>query len=316
MVKAARATAPGSIGNLGVGFDTLGLALCHVGDEVVATRSDEPGVRIAPIEASEFARGAEKLSTVAAENTAGIAALELLSDFETPFGVDLKLRKGIPLGSGMGSSAASAVAGALAVNALLDRPLSKEALLPYALAGEAYASKAMHADNVAPALFGGLVFCPPAELPTVWPLELPGSLVSIVVHPGIRIDTAASRGSLSPDCQLALSVEQQALLAAFVLACERNDTALMARSLRDVIVEPQRARDIPGFALAKSAAFGAGALAFSISGSGPSVFAIAEQDAADSIRVAVEAAFGEVHLRATSWVSPSNAGGAEVEVLL
>lgn len=315
MVTASRATAPASIGNVAVGFDTLGLALADVGDQVVARKCDQPGVTMKPVEASDFARGAEKLSTEPTENTAGIATIELLRDVDAEFGVELTLRKGIPLGSGMGSSAASAVAATVAVNALLPKPLSIKSLLPYALAGEAFASKALHADNIAPSLFGGLVFCPPVELPTVWPLRLPAQLRSVVVHPGIRIDTAASRGALGADCSLAKSVEQQSLLAAFVLGCERGDQALIARSLRDVVVEPQRAPGIPGFDAAKRAALASGALGFSISGSGPSVFSLVGEREAVSVREAIEAAFRTEGLAPRSWVSRVDAPGATVEVI-
>ncbi len=310
----ASAFAPASIGNVAVGFDVLGLAIEKVGDQVVATRRNEAGVSISAVKASGFAKGAELLSREPTENTAGIAALELLADYEPGFGVNLEIIKGIPLGSGMGSSAASAVAAAAAVNALLPRPLNLEQLLSYALAGEAFASKASHADNVAPSLFGGLCFCPPRDLPNVYRLTLPEDVVSVVVHPGIRIDTAASRGALSSQCPLTTAVTQSGLLGGFVLACERNDRELLGRALEDVLVEPQRCNAIPAFASAKKNALAAGSYGFSISGSGPAVFALCHSDQAESVTTAIEQAFLEAGMSTNAWISSGQSSGVEIEV--
>ena len=150
------AFAPASIGNVGVGFDVLGLALEGVGDRVLARKTETPGVTVAEVRGldGEFH---PYLSADPDENTASIAAQALLDARGAPFGVELKVHKGVPLQSGMGSSAASAVAAAVAVNALLETPLEPDALLPYALEGEKYASGGLHADNVAPSLLGGLI---------------------------------------------------------------------------------------------------------------------------------------------------------------
>ena len=191
----AVAFAPASIGNVAVGFDVLGLAIAGVGDVVAAWKTPEPGVRIERLTAAPGAESALALATDPARNTAGIAALELISDLEPDFGVALHLHKGIPLASGMGSSAASAVAAAVAVNALMDKPLPTHALLGAAMAGEAFASKAYHADNVAPSLIGGLVGCPGAALPRLLPLRLPDNVDSVLVHPGADgRDVGQSRG--------------------------------------------------------------------------------------------------------------------------
>ncbi len=311
-VQTATAFAPASIGNVGVGFDVLGLAMAGVGDRVTAVKADHGDVRVTGITANALAAGAEKLSRDRNSNTASIAAYELLSDLDMPFGVDLTIEKGIPLTSGMGSSAASAVAAAVAVNALLDEPLTHSALLPYAMAGEAFASKALHADNVAPSLFGGLVFCPPRLLPETLSLSLPDGIVSIVVHPDLVVNTAESRGGLAREVLLTTSVEQNACLAGFVAACYRNDSALMAQCLRDFIIEPQRAEAVKGFDSVKAAALAGGALGCSLSGSGPSVFALAPEASAAAIRTAMVNAFTKQGLAAEGWISVGDAKGAEV----
>ncbi|MEM8547364.1 MAG: hypothetical protein AAGF46_04285 [Pseudomonadota bacterium] len=174
--RSATAWAPASIGNVGVGFDVLGLAVAGVGDRVRAERTDSPGVDIVEVTGDKIAADANQLATEADSNTAGIAARFVWDSAGVGGGLRLWLHKGTPLGSGMGSSAASAVAGAMAANALLPEPRPHAAVLDAAMAGEAFASKARHADNVAPSLFGGLILCPAATLPECWPLPVPPDL--------------------------------------------------------------------------------------------------------------------------------------------
>lgn len=311
--QAAVAFAPASIGNLAVGFDVLGLAIAGAGDRVSAERSAAPGVLIADITGDGIAADAHLLSRDAAANTAGIAAAAVWRAGGETGGLSLVLHKGTPLGSGMGSSAASAVAGAVAANALLESPLDDAALLDAALEGEAFASGARHADNVAPSLFGGLVLCPPESLPRCDRLRLPDGLSSVLVHPHLRVDTAASRRALAATVPLATAVTQAGLIGQFVHGCAKGDRDLVARSLRDVMIEPQRAQCLPCFEAVKAAALGAGALGASLSGSGPSVFAIADTAQADAVADAMCAAFAEASLGCDRWVSPANAPGARLE---
>ncbi len=306
----ARAFAPASIGNVGVGFDLLGLAIAGVGDRVVAERSDAPGVRIAALTATPLARGAEALSTDPLANTAGIAAQALLDATGPGFGVTLSIEKGIPLGSGMGSSAASAVAAVVAANALLDAPLDPPALLPFALEGERFASGALHADNVAPCLLGGLVLCPARLGALTVRVPAPADVVSVLVHPALTVHTAASRRRLKPDVPLGLAVEQAGCLAAFLAACYRGDIELLRLSFDDVVIEPQRAAEVAGFDAVKSAALSHGALGCSLSGSGPSVFALARSADAEGVRDAMLAAFQREGSVAEGWISPLDAPGA------
>jgi len=204
------AFAPASIGNVGVGFDMLGLALEGVGDRVLARRTD--GDRVTVLEV----RGLDGeihpyLSANADENTASIAAQALWDAHGDGGGVELKVLKGIPLQSGMGSSAASAVAGVVAANALLSTPLEVEALLPFALEGEKYASGAMHTDNVAPCLFGGLILCPEVLLPEIIRLPTPAGLSVVLLHPDLQVNTADSRRALPKSVVMKLWLEQQGL---------------------------------------------------------------------------------------------------------
>ncbi len=308
----AVAFAPASIGNVAVGFDVLGLAIAGVGDFVSAERTEEPGLVIETISAEPYAASALALTTVADKNTAGIAALELIADLEPDFGVRMRLHKGIPLGSGMGSSAASAVAAAVAVNAVMPDPLAPTALLGYAMAGEAFASGAYHADNVAPSLFGGLVACPAGNLPTTQTIALPPGVVSVLVLPELRVDTAASRVGLAADVPLSTVVRQTGFLTQFLCACANADTAALKGAVRDVMIEPQREGAVAGFALVRDAALAAGAFGVSLSGSGPSVFALCEAPRAQAVCSAMVNAFDTAGIAARGWVSPGDSPGARL----
>ena len=224
------------------------------------------------------------------------------------------VHKGVPLQSGMGSSAASAVAAAVATNALLPQPLAHEELLPFALEGEAYECGGMHVDNVAPCLIGGLVLCPTVLLPTVVELQTPTGISSVVVHPELQIHTGQSRKSLAKGVSLEQWLQQQGYLAGFIAGCASDDHELIQQSLHDVIIEPQRAAAITCFEAVKEAATKAGVLGASISGSGPSIFALCEDSSASNVAMAMEQACRTFGLECQSWVSPMTAPGAHVEV--
>jgi len=306
------AFAPASIGNVGVGFDMLGLALEGVGDRVLARRTD--GDRVTVLEV----RGLDGeihpyLSANADENTASIAAQSLWDEHGDGSGVELKILKGIPLQSGMGSSAASAVAGVVATNALLSTPLEVEALLPYALEGEKYASGGMHTDNIAPCLFGGLILCPEVLLPEVIRLPTPEGLSAVLLHPDLQVNTADARRALPKSVAMKLWLEQQGLLAGFVHACASDDIDLIGKTLRDVIIEPHRKGKVACFDEVVTAANKPGALGCSLSGSGPSIFALCKDNDARNVASAMEQACRIQGIGCQSWVSTMNAPGAAVE---
>ncbi len=299
--------APATVANLAVGYDTLGLCLDGPGDEIIAERCDTPGVTIAAIHGA-----GGRLPTDPEKNTAGKAAQALLEAVgDASIGISLTIKKRMPFGSGLGSSSASAVAGAMAANELLRRPYPKSELLRFAALGEQVADGAWHVDNVAPALLGGIVLVRDNETLDVHRLIIPNGLRVCVVHPHIEVLTRDARAILSPTVPLADVVRQQANLAGFVVGLYRGDLELVRRSLVDRIVEPQRARLIPHFNEVQAAALAVGALGCSISGAGPSVFALcANSLIAEEAGEAMAEAFRTGGVEVDVWQSGINAEGA------
>ena len=306
------AFAPASIGNVAVGFDMLGLALDGVGDRVLARRTDGAGVTIAEVRGTD-GEIHPYLSTDPKSNTASIAAQALWDAQGGSGGVELKVHKGVPLQSGMGSSAASAVAAVVAANALLDQPLPPEKLLAYGLIGEQYASGGLHADNVAPSLLGGLVLCPQVLLPEIVRVPVPTGIGVVLVHPDLQVNTAQARRGLKRSVPMQDWVAQQGFLAGFIIACATSDSDLIARSLKDIVIEPQRKDNVPCFDAVKQAADKAGALGCSLSGSGPSMFALCPEKAAANVASAMEQACRAHGIACQSWISSMSAGGAHIE---
>lgn len=307
--KRATAFAPASVSNLAVGFDLLGHPIAATGDRVTVTRTSTPGVVMGAVTGCM-----RRLPADPALNTAGTAVLGLLLDHAPELGVSVAIEKGIPLSSGIGGSAASAVAAVVAANALLPRPLPVAELFPYALTGEAVASGAIHGDNVAPSLFGGLVLVRSAQPADIAPLPAPAALRCALVLPELSLNTRDARAVLPREVPLHDVIQQCANLAAVVAGCCTGDLALIGRSLRDVLVEPHRARLIPGFREVQAAAMEAGALGCSISGGGPSVFAWCAGEAdAERAREAMVAAFAACGVLARGWVSAVDGPGARLE---
>ncbi|MDA1064603.1 MAG: homoserine kinase [Proteobacteria bacterium] len=306
------AFAPASIGNVAVGFDMLGLALEGVGDRVKARRREKPGVTIDTVYGLD-GKPHPYLSTDPNHNTASIAAKALWNDYGDGGGIEISVYKGVPLQSGMGSSAASAVAATVAVNALLGTPLPIEALLSYALAGEQYASGSLHADNVAPSLLGGMVFCPPVLWPEVVRLPVPKGVSAALIHPELQVNTAQSRRTLAKAYSMEQWLSQQGYFGGFIAACASGDIELLGKTLKDVIIEPQRASAVPCFAAVKEAAEKSGALGFSLSGSGPSMFALCESNVAARVAIAMEQACRSFGIDCQSYVSSMAAPGAHIQ---
>lgn len=313
MTAPARATAfaPASTSNLAVGFDLLGHPLARYGDRVTVARTDSPGVVM-----GEVTGLACPLPTDPALNTAGRAVMRMLHDHAPELGVRIAIEKGIPLGSGIGGSAASAVAAVVAANALLPSPLSTAELFPYALQGEVAAAGSIHGDNVAPSLFGGLVLVRSAVPPDVVPIPAPPELRCVLVLPDQYLPTREARAVLPREYPLHDVIGQCANLAGVIAGCHRGDLALIGRSLRDLLIEPHRARLIPGFRQAQAGAMEAGALGCSISGAGPGVFAwCAGDEAAAEVRDEMQRAFARLDIPARAWVSPVDGPGARLEAV-
>ena len=279
------AFAPATVSNVACGFDVLGFALDAPGDEVTA-RFDVAGVRI-----DDISGDGGRLPRDAAKNTAGVAARALLRHLGERRGVALTIRKGLPLSSGLGGSAASAVAAVVAVDSLLGAHLPLETLMACAFEGERIGAGSAHGDNIGPAVYGGLVLVRVANPPDVIRLPVPAGLTAVVVHPHLEIETARARALLGTEVPLSDAIRQWANLGAFVDALHRSDFDQLARSLEDTIAEPRRASLIPGLAQIKKAAADAGALGCSLSGSGPSLFALCRDAAsAEAVAAAMTAA--------------------------
>ena len=305
MGSEVRAFAPATVANLGPGYDVLGLALSGPGDTVLARRVPGRGLRIAAV------RGDDGLLPLdAARNCAGIAAQAVLTAAGVDIGVELELDKGLPIGSGAGSSAASAAAAAMATNLLIGGPLRKRELVGPCLEAEAYVS-GRHADNVAPALLGGLVLVRSVDPLDLVRLPLPAGLYVVLITPDLRVDTKDARAVLPDSLPLATAVRNQANLAAFVSACYSGDLALLGRCVVDAIATPLRARLAPGSREAMDAALDSGALGSSLSGSGPSVFALCRSArSADEAAVAMAAAFAATGVTSRATISPADCPGA------
>jgi homoserine kinase len=306
MNRPARATAaaPASVGNVGVGFDVLGHALVGPVDRVTVERLDSPEVRILGVEGV-----VSGLPLEAERNTAGRALLALQARLGITHGFAVRIEKGIPLGSGMGGSAASCVAALVAANAVLERPAPMDVLYPCALIGESAASGAEHGDNVGSMLLGGLVL---ATHDRLVPIPVPESLTCVLVHPHQVLETRTARAVLQVPFELPRFVEQSANLALVLAGCYRGDLESIRAGLRDVLVEPLRAPLVNGFAPVKAAALEHGALGASLSGGGPSVFAWCTRDRADRIAIAMEQAFRAASIDCDVWISPVAAPAARV----
>ena len=304
----AVASAPASIGNVGVGFDILGQAFGAARDVVTAVREAESGVRLGRVSGLVTSLPADP-----SKNTALAAAQAVLDAGDAPFGARLSIEKGVPLAAGMGGSAASAVAGAAAANALLEQPFALAELLPFALEGERVASDPPHWDNVMASLLGGLVLAAGAEPAFVQRLPCPRGIVSILLHPAVQVETKMARGILANQVSMPTVIEHSRRVAAFVAGCASGDLDLIRAGLEDVLVEPQRRHLLPMLPDVKRAALAAGALGCSFSGSGPSVFAWALEADADAVEDAMAWAFVEAGLAARAYRAPVDSEGVRIE---
>jgi homoserine kinase len=303
----ATAFAPASVGNVSIGFDILGFSVDALGDRATVRRTQSPGVTIKAI------RGVvQDLPREAAKNTAGRAIMAMQSTLGLTFGFELEIEKGIPLASGLGGSAASAVAAVVAANALLAAPRTQLELLKFAMHGEAVASGSLHVDNIAPSLFGGLVLTVGIDHPRIKQIPVPRSIRAVIVHPHMFLSTRQARAILKGSVEMADFVWQTANLAGFISGCYTDDLDMLRESFDDVVIEPQRAALIPGFAEVRRASLAAGALGCSISGAGPTVFAWCLEAHARAVAEAMVREFAQHGLKTDHWITQVLPSGARV----
>jgi homoserine kinase len=303
--RRATAFAPASVGNVAIGFDILGFAIDALGDRVSVARRSAPGVTITAIHGAQADLPREPES-----NTAGRALLAMAHSLALDFGFEMQIEKGIPLGSGLGGSAASAVGAVVAANALLHTPCSKLELLKFAMEGEAVASGSVHVDNIAPSLFGGLVLTVGIDHPRVKQIPVPSEVRAVILHPHMFLSTRQARAILRRSVDLSDFVWQTANLAGFISGCYTNDLDMIRASFEDVVIEPQRQALIPGFSEVRQAAMSAGALGCSISGAGPAMFAWALEARAEEVREAMRQEFVRRGVQIDEWTVEINSAGA------
>jgi homoserine kinase len=299
--------APASVANVAVGFDVLGFALEKPGDEIIIKEGSQSGLRITEIQGA-----GGRLPYDIMKNTAGFAAYKLLEYLgETQRPLEMEIHKKMPFGSGLGSSAASAAAGVFAVNEYLKTGLSKYDILRFAVEGEQIADGAFHADNVAPSLLGGMIMIRDNETLDLKKIHIPNGLCVAVIYPHVEILTRESRGLLKAEVNFKDVVRQQGNLGAFIAAMYTSDFGLIGRSLQDLLVEPQRAHLIPHFYEMKDKALEAGALGFSISGAGPSMFALCDNSGiAERIIELADLLYKSRKVKINSYFSKINHEGA------
>jgi len=297
--------APATVANVVCGFDAIGFAVTHPGDQVILRKTAKTGLKISKITGDEG-----KLSTDPDKNTAGVALQCLINEVQPRFGFDIELNKQMPLGSGLGSSAASAVAAVFAANNLLEEPLKTEDLLRFTLKSEEVASGSPHADNVAPSLYGGFVLIRSSNPVDVIELTYPSPLFCTILHPRMEISTKNAREILRKHVELGEAATQWANVGGLVAGLMKKDYDLMSRSMIDNIVEPVRSLLIPGFDDVKKAALDNEAIGAGISGSGPSIFALSKDESqANKIGTSMQKEFSIHEIQSDIYISAINPSG-------
>jgi len=303
-----RVFAPATVANVTCGFDVLGFAVNNPGDEIVLRKTNTDTIVIKAIHGD-----GGRLTLDPNFNTVSIPVIKYLEKYGIKQGLEIELFKHMPLGSGLGSSAASSVAGVFAVDKLLGLNKSVEEMLPFAMEGELIACGAAHADNVAPCLYGGFVLVRSYNPLEIVRINTPKGMYCSLVHPHVEVQTKDARNALPREIPLGTAVTQWGNVAGLVVGLMKSDFGLIGRSMQDVVAEPARAGLIPGFYSVKESALNAGAIGAGISGSGPSIFALSDSlDKANKIAEAMAAAFSKIGIGSETYVSEVNHQGPVV----
>ncbi|WP_457618349.1 homoserine kinase [Lutibacter sp.] len=297
---------PATIANISCGFDVLGLALDTIGDEMTIKKVTQKGIRITKIIG-------QNIPTETHKNVAGVAALALLSEIECDFGFEIEINKKIKPGSGIGSSAASSAGVVWAINELMNKPFNTIDLVRFAMEGERLATGVAHADNVAPALFGGFTLVRSYEPLDIISIHTPKELYATIIHPQIEVKTADARNILKTTVSLKDAIKQWGNVGGLISGLYTEDYDLIGRSLEDHIVEPIRSILIPAFNLVKQQSLLAGALGCGISGSGPSIFALSRgKETALKVAKSMKLVYDEIDIDYDIHVSKVNKQGIKI----
>jgi homoserine kinase len=297
---------PATVANVSCGFDVLGFCLDSVGDDMVIRKTEKKGIYITKIEGFDLPYEADL-------NVAGVSALAMYEAIDVDFGFEIEIYKNIKPGSGIGSSAASAVGSVFGMNELLGRPFNKTQLTGFAIKGEALASKCEHADNLAPALFGGFTLVKSISPLQILEIPSPDDLYATIIHPQIEIKTSESRAILPKKIALSDAITQWANFGSLIHALHTSDYDLIKESLHDVVVEPHRSKLIPHFNSVKKAAITAGALGCGISGSGPSIFTLSNSlETSNNVKDAIKNVYSKTGIAFEIHVSKINTEGVKI----
>ncbi|WP_416448283.1 homoserine kinase [Leeuwenhoekiella sp. A2] len=305
-MREIRVFSPATVANVNCGFDVLGFALEGLGDEMALRKVAKKGIFITKITGAD-------LPLEAKENVVGVAGLAMLEHLDLDYGFEVEIHKNIRLGSGVGSSAASAAGIVYGINQFLDEPLSNLELTQLGMKGEAIASGNEHADNVAPCLYGGFTLITGYDPLTIVPLPFPDDLYVTIIHPHIEIKTKEARLLLPKQVELSSAIQQTGNLAGLVAGLFLKDYKLIGESTKDVLIEPARKSLIPHFDLLKESAFKNGGIAFGISGSGPSMFTLSKGvETAKNVEFELLSILNEKNLETDSYVSPVSHAGNHI----
>jgi homoserine kinase len=306
MMNEIKIFSPATVANVACGFDVLGFCLDNVGDDMIIRKSVKKGIHITKIEGFDLPYDAEL-------NVAGVSALAMYETLDVDFGFEIEIYKNIKPGSGIGSSAASAVGSVFGMNELLGNPFNKTQLTEFAIKGEALASKCEHADNLAPALFGGFTLVKSVSPLHVLEIPTPDDLYATIIHPQIEIKTSEARSILPSKVDLSDAINQWANVGSLIHALHTSDYNLIKNSLHDGIVEPHRSKLIPHYNEVKNAALNVESLGCGISGSGPSIFSLNKGlETANKVKDAMQNVYSNTGIEFDMHVSKINTQGVKI----